>query len=125
MKKLLTLLWRIKALTEQAIEAAYNAREVIGNMPAFQRAEILENVARILTERTEEAATIISSESAKPIMFARAEVLRTIETYKFAAEEAKRIHGETIPFDAASGGVGRIRLYIKRTDWCNRCHYTI
>ncbi|PIC57492.1 aldehyde dehydrogenase [Sporosarcina sp. P12(2017)] len=97
-----------QALTKQAIAAAHNARKVIGGMPAFQRAEILENVARILAERTEEAATVISSESAKPIMFARAEVLRTIETYKFAAEEAKRIHGETIPFDAASGGVGRI-----------------
>lgn len=97
-----------QALTDQAIEAAYNARKVIGNMPAFQRAEILENVAAILSERAEEAATVISNESAKPIMFARAEVSRTIETYKFAAEEAKRIHGETIPFDAASGGVDRI-----------------
>jgi len=68
----------------------------------------LENVVDILTERAEEAAKVISNESAKPITFARAEVARTIETYKFAAEEAKRIHGETIPFDAASGGVGRI-----------------
>ena len=41
-------------------------------------------------------------------MFAKSEVARTIETYKFAAEEAKRIHGEMIPFDAAVGGVGRI-----------------
>ncbi|GGK35465.1 hypothetical protein GCM10010965_30530 [Caldalkalibacillus thermarum] len=33
---------------------------------------------------------------------------RTIQTYKFAAEEAKRIHGETIPLDAAPGGEGRV-----------------
>lgn len=97
-----------QALTEQAIEAAYNARKIIGDMPAYQRAEILENVATILANRAEEAATIISKESAKPIMFSRAEVARTVETYKFAAEEAKRIHGETIPFDAAANGVGRI-----------------
>lgn len=96
------------ALTKLAIGAAYDARKTIGEMPAFQRAQILENAANLLADRAAEAATIISKESAKPIVFARAEVARTIETYKFAAEEAKRIHGETIPFDAAAGGTGRI-----------------
>lgn len=97
-----------KELTELAIDAAHKARPLIGNMPAYKRAEILENVARLLNERADEAAEIISLEAAKPIMFSKAEVARTIETYKFAAEEAKRIHGEMIPFDAAVGGVGRI-----------------
>ncbi|WP_186672784.1 aldehyde dehydrogenase family protein [Sporosarcina sp. BP05] len=97
-----------KELTVQAIDAAYKARPLIGNMPAYKRAEILENVAVLLKERADEAAEIISLESAKPLMFAKAEVARTVETYKFAAEEAKRIHGEMIPFDAAVGGVGRI-----------------
>lgn len=31
-------------------------------------------------------------------------------TYQFAAEEAKRIYGETIPMDAAPGGEGRIGM---------------
>ena len=97
-----------KHLTVQAIAAAYEARESMAKMPAYQRAEILENVVALLKEKAAEAAEVISRESAKPIMFAKAEVARTIETYKFAAEEAKRIHGETIPFDAAAGGVGRI-----------------
>ncbi|ARK32249.1 aldehyde dehydrogenase family protein [Halalkalibacter krulwichiae] len=95
-------------LTEEAITAAYNARDIMAKMPAYKRAEILEKVAILLKEKAEEAAEIISRESAKPIVFARGEVERTIETYKFSAEEAKRIHGETIPFDAAVGGVGRI-----------------
>ncbi|MFC5591493.1 aldehyde dehydrogenase family protein [Sporosarcina soli] len=101
------------AVTKEAIRAAYEAKNVIGDMPAYQRAQILENVVNILTEKAEVAATIIATESAKPIVFARAEVARTIETYKFSAEEAKRIHGETIPFDAASGGVGRIGYTMK------------
>ncbi|HWO97258.1 MAG TPA: aldehyde dehydrogenase family protein [Bacillus sp. (in: firmicutes)] len=92
----------------QAIDAAYNARGIMAKMPAYQRAEILEKVVVLLKEKADEAAEIITRESAKPIMFAKAEVARTIETYKFSAEEAKRIHGETIPFDAAVGGVGRI-----------------
>ncbi|WHY00165.1 aldehyde dehydrogenase family protein [Neobacillus sp. DY30] len=102
-----------KALTAKAIEAAYNAREVMAKMPAYRRAEILEKVVALLKEKAEEAAEIITRESAKPIMFSKAEVARTIETYKFAAEEAKRIHGETIPFDAAAGGVGRFGYTVR------------
>ncbi|KKK38956.1 aldehyde dehydrogenase [Mesobacillus campisalis] len=97
-----------KAQTQRAIDAAYQARSVMAKMPAFRRAEILEKVVSLLTEKADQAAEIITRESAKPIMFSKAEVSRTIETYKFAAEEAKRIHGETIPFDAASGGIGRV-----------------
>ncbi|OKL35364.1 aldehyde dehydrogenase family protein [Domibacillus mangrovi] len=100
-------------LTTKAIDAAYEARDIMKNMPAFERAEILEKVSVLLKERLEEAAQIISMESAKPITFSKAEVSRTIETYKFAAEEAKRIHGETIPFDAATGGVGRIGYTVR------------
>ena len=55
-----------KELTIQAIDAAYEARQLIGEMPAYKRAEILENVALLLKERADEAAEIISLESAKP-----------------------------------------------------------
>ncbi|MBY0149058.1 aldehyde dehydrogenase family protein [Neobacillus niacini] len=102
-----------KEYTKIAIDAAYEARGVMAKMPAHQRAEILENVVSLLKERADEAAEIITRESAKPIMFSKAEVGRTIETYKFAAEEAKRIHGETIPFDAAPGGVGRFGYTVR------------
>ncbi|MEH6989710.1 aldehyde dehydrogenase family protein [Cytobacillus firmus] len=97
-----------KEQTEKAIEAAYESRQLMAKMPAFKRAEILEKVVSLLIEKADEAAEIITRESSKPITFSKAEVARTIETYKFSAEEAKRIQGETIPFDAASGGVGRI-----------------
>ena len=54
-----------------------------------------------MDERREEFAEIIAKEAAKPIRAARGEVDRTVQTYKFAAEEAKRIYGETLPLDAA------------------------
>ncbi|WP_308639467.1 aldehyde dehydrogenase family protein [Paenibacillus silvisoli] len=94
--------------TEQAIEAAYQARGAMAKLPAHRRAAILEQLARLFAERAEEAARIIALEAAKPIKTARAEVDRTIQTYKFAAEEAKRLSGEMIPLDAAPGGEGRI-----------------
>ncbi|MEW9672849.1 aldehyde dehydrogenase family protein [Ammoniphilus sp. 3BR4] len=94
--------------TERAIESAYQARIVMAKMPAHQRAAILERLAALLDERSEEAARLIALEAAKPITTARVEVSRTVQTYKFAAEEAKRIHGETIPMDAAPGGERRL-----------------
>lgn len=96
-----------------AIETAYKARQVMAKMPLFQRAEILEKVASLLEFRMEEAAEIIAKEAAKPIRTAREEVKRTVQTYKFAAEEAKQIHGETLPLDAAPGGVNRIAFTVR------------
>ena len=98
---------------EQAIRAAEQAKKVMAKMPAFERANILEALARKLEERSDEAAKIIAIEAAKPFTTAKGEVERTIETYKFAAEEAKRIHGETIPLDAAKGGVNRLGYTVR------------
>lgn len=97
----------------QAIQSAYDARIKMAKLPAYERSNILEKFVKLLQERKEEAACIISQEAAKPLVFARAEVARSIETYKFAAEEAKRIHGETIPLDAAEGGVNRLGYTVR------------
>ena len=99
---------------EAAIVAAQQAFQTFSKLPAFERAQVLERAVELLKERADKAAYIIALESAKPIMFAKTEVSRTIETYKFAAEEAKRIHGETIPFDASPGGVGRVGYTVRK-----------
>lgn len=101
-------------LVKKAISAADEAFATIAKMPSFERANILEKVVQLLQEKADEATKIIALESAKPLKFAKLEVSRTIETYKFAAEEAKRIHGETIPFDASSSGVGRIGYTVRK-----------
>lgn len=98
---------------EQAIQAAYLARNTMAKMPAHQRAKILENLSRLLEERAAEAAKIIALEAAKPIATAKGEIARTVQTYQFAAEEAKRIHGETLPLDAAPGGEGRVAYTVR------------
>jgi len=93
---------------DEAIESAHSKKEIMAEMPAYQRSEILSNLVTLLKEKQEEAALLIASEVAKPLKYARSEVKRTIETYQFAAEEAKRIYGETLPMDAAEGGLGRV-----------------
>jgi acyl-CoA reductase-like NAD-dependent aldehyde dehydrogenase len=99
--------------TDLAIEAAYKSRKTMAKMPIYQRAAILEKLSLLLEERLEEAAQIIANEAAKPIKTAREEVRRTIQTYKFAAEEAKQIHGETLPLDATPGGLNRIGYTVR------------
>ena len=68
---------------------------------------------------------MIALEAAKPLKTARLEVERTITTYKFAAEEAKQIHGETIPMDAAPGGEKPHRLSTPSTPADDCGHHSI
>ncbi|WP_108671229.1 aldehyde dehydrogenase family protein [Peribacillus acanthi] len=96
-----------------AISSACMASKLLREMPAHQRASILEKVVELLTEQRLECAQIISNEASKPIRAAIGEVDRTIMTYKFAANEARNIHGETIPLDGAPGGEGRMAFTIR------------
>ncbi|GGE54037.1 aldehyde dehydrogenase family protein [Priestia taiwanensis] len=98
---------------DHAIMAAHGAVPMMTALPLHKRAHILERVCQLLEERKEEAAMIIATEAAKPIATAREEVIRTYQTYKFAAEEAKRIHGEIIPMGAVPNGDGRIAYTLR------------
>ncbi|MDR7079449.1 acyl-CoA reductase-like NAD-dependent aldehyde dehydrogenase [Neobacillus niacini] len=97
-----------------AIDAAYKKREAMARLTAYERAEILEKLVSLLRENRLKAAEILSLEAAKPIKFALSEIDRTIETYKFAAEEAKRLTGEMIPLDAAKNGANRFGYTIEQ-----------
>ncbi|MGH1287084.1 aldehyde dehydrogenase family protein [Bacillus toyonensis] len=99
---------------QEAVTSAKNAMKKMNTLTAYDRATILEKVAQIMDERREEFAEIIAKEAAKPIRAARGEVDRTVLTYKFAAEEAKRIYGETLSLDAAPGADGRIAYTIRK-----------
>ncbi|MGO0059470.1 aldehyde dehydrogenase family protein [Brevibacillus fluminis] len=103
-----------EADVDEAIQAAKEAGKAFSKYPASQRAAILEKVVAIMEARKEELAQILATEAAKPIKTGRGEIARTIQTYKFAAEEAKRIHGETVPLDAAPGGEGRIAFTVRK-----------
>lgn len=98
---------------DKAVREADNARETLRKLPAHERAAILEKMAALFEERTEEAARILALEAGKPFTTAKGEVARTVATYKFAAEEAKRIHGETIPLNAAPGGENRVAYTVR------------
>ena len=82
-------------------------------LPAHQRAEILERAAVLLTERNEEFGQSISAESAKPITTARIEASRAVDTLRFSAVQARTLVGEMVAMDATPAGVGKLG-YVKR-----------
>jgi len=98
---------------EAAVGAAHEAFHGYSHLPAFRRSEILRRTAELLRAAERDMAKIISAEVGKAIKYALTEVRRAQDTFTFAAEEAKRIHGETIPMDAASGGVNRFGFYVR------------
>lgn len=102
-----------KEEVEETIEMAHQKRKEMARLTAYERAEILEELVLLFKENRQKAAEIISLESAKPLKFSLGEIDRTIETYKFAAEEAKRLTGEMIPMDAAKNGANRFGYTIE------------
>ena len=103
-----------KEKVDAAIDAAERAENVMADMPAYKRAEILLRTAALLRERSDDFAKTIAAEAGKALKFARAEVDRAISTFTIAAEEAKRLHGETIPLDAVPAGEGYFGFWTRR-----------
>lgn len=97
----------------QAIAAAEKGVETARKMPVHERARILYETAEIVSNRLEEFATLIAREGSKTIREARKEAKRCVNTLTVSAEEAKRILGETIPFDSFPGGEKRIGYYYR------------
>jgi acyl-CoA reductase-like NAD-dependent aldehyde dehydrogenase len=99
---------------DKAIEAAERAEDLMAEMPAYKRAEILLKTAALLRERSDDLAKTIAAEAGKALKFARAEVDRAVSTFTIASEEAKRLHGETIPLDAVPAGEGYFGFWTRR-----------
>ncbi|MBX3038425.1 MAG: aldehyde dehydrogenase family protein [Anaerolineales bacterium] len=98
----------------KAIDAAQRARDIMAEMPAYKRADILMRAAYLLRDNVEDMAKTIAAEAGKALKYARAEAERAVSTFTFAAEEAKRLHGETIPLDAAPAGEGFFGFWTRR-----------
>jgi acyl-CoA reductase-like NAD-dependent aldehyde dehydrogenase len=102
-----------RSAVDKAIAAAHAAFPDYSRMPAHRRFRILEKVSHLLARDREEIAATICREAGKAWKYSVGEVNRAVETFQFSAEEAKRIHGETIPMDASSAGEGRFGFYLR------------
>jgi len=102
-----------REVVEKALAAGRDAFQTYSRMPAHRRSRILAEAVRILDRRREELAELICREAGKAWKYSVGEVSRAMETFQFSAEEAKRIHGETVPMDASPAGEGRQGFYLR------------
>lgn len=98
---------------EAALRAAEEGFKTNRDLPVHRRISILYKAADIIRNRQEEFARTIATEGSKTIREARKEVSRCIDTITISAEEARRIVGETIPFDSRVGSENRVGYYYR------------
>jgi len=98
---------------EKAVLSAIEGFKTISALPAYQRAKILQNTSELIEKNKEELTRIICMEAGKAWKHSLAEVERSIQTFKFASEEAKDIFGNTVPLDASVGGEKRVGFFMR------------
>jgi acyl-CoA reductase-like NAD-dependent aldehyde dehydrogenase len=96
-----------RADAREAVNHAVASMRRTRALPRWKRREILEEIASSLIEQKDRFAKLIVAEAGKPLRLARAEVDRSVLTFKTAAEEAARLGGETIPLDLTEGNENR------------------
>ncbi len=97
----------------RAIEEAKEGMKIAARMPTYERISVINGAADYIENRKEEYAVTIAREGSKTIREARKEVARCVETLRISAEEARRINGETIPFDQMPGNEDRVGYYYR------------
>ncbi|HSQ75832.1 MAG TPA: aldehyde dehydrogenase family protein, partial [Bacteroidota bacterium] len=93
-----------------AIGAATSAFPQTRRLSSHERADALAVITEGIRSRKAEFAECITHETGKPITYSRAEVDRSIFTFKTAAEEALRIYGDVLPLDMNPASRGRFAL---------------
>jgi aldehyde dehydrogenase (NAD+) len=95
---------------EEAVAKAHDAFAQARLLPAHARADALAHVSARLAERVDEVAELIVREGGKPMKWARVEAQRAVSTFRWAAEEARRLDGDVLRLDAEAVGAGRLGI---------------
>lgn len=93
-------------------DAVTAAQDAFDNryMPPHERYTVLSKAASLMQAQSEDLARVLVREVGKTIRESRAEVGSAVAAIVNAAEEAKRIDGETIPLDANPGSEKRFAV---------------
>lgn len=104
----------IPALTTEevnyAIESAYKAFSAWSKTSPLKRAELLKKASKIVREKKEEIARLLTLEQGKTIKEAREEVEASVQSIEYFAEGVMGILGETYP----SNTLNRMSIVIKQ-----------
>ena len=102
---------------EQGKEMLNTAYRIFNNrkvwLPKYQRIEILEKTAQIMSERIEELTKMAVEEGGKPYKDSKVEVLRAINGVKLAVEHIGQMKGSEIPMGMTQASEGRLAFTTK------------
>src|SRR5512141_1448908 len=101
------------AHVHEAVGAAAKAFRTWRFVPVHERMRILRAVVDDVVGHVEEYATLIAREGSKTIREARKEARRCGNTLSLSAEEARRLYGQSIPFDSFPGGEHRHGYWVR------------
>ena len=95
------VLAQISAADTQDVREAVNAAQAAfpgwAGRTAYERAGYLYEAHRLILQRADELAWLMTTEQGKPLRTARIEVQYAADFLIWFAEEAKRVYGQTIP----------------------------
>ena len=95
---------KVKSAVESSV-LAYNT--YAKKQTPYERYQVLNKAYEGIKSDAEKLAALISNESGKVIRESRAEVQRALSVLMYAAEEAKRIHGQILPCDITAQSTGK------------------
>jgi len=96
---------------DRAIAAAQRALD--RPWPAHERYDVLTRAAARLEADRDAYARTIALEGSKTIREAQREPVRCVSLLRLAAEEGRRLAGETLPFDTRPGSENRVGYYFR------------
>ncbi len=82
---------------QKAIDAAASVQADWAETTAAHRANIMREAARLMHERKEHLARVMTLEQGKPITESRGEIVYAASFVEWFAEEARRVYGQTVP----------------------------
>jgi glyceraldehyde-3-phosphate dehydrogenase (NADP+) len=105
----------ISTATVDHVAAAVAAAEtsLALDFPLHARCDLLMRTADRIEASQDEYARAIAREGSKTIREARREPPRAATILRLSAEEGRRLHGETLPFDSRAGSENRVGYYFR------------
>lgn len=105
----------VSAATTHHVAAAVAAADasLAFDFPVHARYDVLMRTADRIEASQDEYARAIAREGSKTIREARREPPRAASILRLSAEEGRRLHGETLPFDSRAGSENRVGYYFR------------
>jgi glyceraldehyde-3-phosphate dehydrogenase (NADP+) len=109
------LIAEVPSGTEEDVRAAIASASLALqiDLPLHARYSILMKTASFVEEKADLYARTIALEGSKTIREARRESLRTANLLRLAAEEGRRLTGQTLPFESRVGSENRTGYYFR------------